>query len=64
MRRSHTREELDALVQKAVERWKSEPVGEKSTPTELGRRFGLSHVTVRRALVAAGLVSVRKRVLR
>lgn len=64
MRRSHTREELDVLVQKAVERWKSEPLGEKSTPEQLGHRFGLSHVTVRRALVAAGLVPARKRVRR
>lgn len=64
MRRSHTKEELDALVAKAVERWKSESPTEKSTPTELGHRFGLSHVTVRRALVAAGLVPARKRVRR
>lgn len=64
MRRHHTREELDALVQKAVERWKSEPVGEKSTPTELGRRFGLSHTTVRAALQAAGLLQPRKLVRR
>lgn len=63
MRRHHTREELDALVRKAVEKWRSEPPTEKSTPTELGRRFGLSHVTVRRALQDAGL-PVRKRVFR
>lgn len=64
MRRSHTREELDALVRKAVEKWKAEPATEKSTPVELGRRFGLSHVTVRRALQDAGLVQARKRVRR
>lgn len=56
MRHGETKASVDAKVQKAVEKWKSEPATEKPTPVELGVRFGLSHVTVRRALRDAGLI--------